>query len=133
MLLFIICNSKIPKLYTPEHKQGLLFVFALLEILTVHLWDCEKEYLNVYLMPQMHIKFNNINTYILCKSNNILFNNNNATLRTLTAGQPWWLSGLVPPLAQGLILETRDRVLHRAPCVEPASPSAYVSASLCLS
>ena len=36
------------------------------------------------------------------------------------------------PLAQGMILETLDRIPHRAPCMEPASPSAYVSASLSL-
>ena len=36
------------------------------------------------------------------------------------------------PLAQGMILETRDRIPRRAPCVEPASPSACVSASLSL-
>ena len=40
---------------------------------------------------------------------------------------------LVPPLAQGLILETQDGVPYQAPCVEPASPSAYVSASLSVS
>ena len=34
------------------------------------------------------------------------------------------------PSAQGMIPETQDQVLHRAPCREPASPSAYVSASL---
>ena len=34
------------------------------------------------------------------------------------------------PLAQGVILECRDRVPHWSPCMEPASPSAYVSASL---
>ena len=34
------------------------------------------------------------------------------------------------PLAQGVILETRDRIPRRAPCLEPASPSACVSASL---
>ena len=45
-------------------------------------------------------------------------------------GQPGWLSGLAPPSAQGVILETWDRVPHQAPCVEPASPSARVSASL---
>ena len=33
-------------------------------------------------------------------------------------------------LAQGMILGSGDRVQHRAPCMEPASPSAYVSASL---
>ena len=37
------------------------------------------------------------------------------------------------PLAQGVILESRDRVPHWAPCMEPASPSACVSASLPLS
>ena len=47
-------------------------------------------------------------------------------------GQPRWLSGLAPPSAQGVILETRDRVPRRAPCMEPASPSACVSASLSL-
>ena len=41
-----------------------------------------------------------------------------------TKGKPGWLSGLAPPSAQGVILETQDRV-HRAPCMEPASPSAF--------
>ena len=35
------------------------------------------------------------------------------------------------PLAQGMILEFRNRVPRRAPCMEPASPSA-LSLSLCL-
>ena len=51
-------------------------------------------------------------------------------------GQPGWFSGLVPPAAQGVILEMRDRVPPGAPGMEPASPSACVSApllSLCLS
>ena len=49
-------------------------------------------------------------------------------------GQPRWLSGLVLPSAQGVILETRDRgVPRQAPSMEPASPSACVSASLSLS
>ena len=34
------------------------------------------------------------------------------------------------PLAQGVILETQDRVPHWAPCMEPASFSACVSAPL---
>ena len=34
-------------------------------------------------------------------------------------------------LAQGVTPGSQDRVLHLAPCVEPASPSAYVS--LCVS
>ena len=39
------------------------------------------------------------------------------------------------PSVQGVTLESRDRILRRAPCMEPASPSACVSAplSLCLS
>ena len=48
-------------------------------------------------------------------------------------GQPGWLSGLALPSAQGLILETRDRVPRWVPCMEPASPSACVSASLSVS
>ena len=47
-------------------------------------------------------------------------------------GQPGWLSGLAPPSAQALILETWDRVQRWAPCVEPASPSACVSPFLSL-
>ena len=37
--------------------------------------------------------------------------------------------------AQGVILGSLDQVLHRAPCMEPASPSACVSVSfsLCVS
>ena len=37
------------------------------------------------------------------------------------------------PLARGTILEAWDRIPRRAPCMEPASPSACVSASLSLS
>ena len=36
------------------------------------------------------------------------------------------------PLAQGVILESQDQVLHQAPGMEPASPSACVFASLSL-
>ena len=36
------------------------------------------------------------------------------------------------PLAQGVILESQDRVLHHDLFMEPASPSANVSASLSL-
>ena len=35
--------------------------------------------------------------------------------------------------AQGVIPESQDRVPHRAPCMEPAAPSACVSASLSVS
>ena len=53
-------------------------------------------------------------------------------LENAGTGQPRWLSGLVPLSAQGVILETWDRVPGLAPCMEPASPSACVSASLSL-
>ena len=54
-------------------------------------------------------------------------------LKIFSLGQPGCLSGLVTPLAQSVILETRDRVPRQVPCMEPASPSACVSVSLCVS
>ena len=51
----------------------------------------------------------------------------------LNPGQPEWLRGLALPSTQGLILETPDQVPLRAPCMEPASPSACVSGSLSVS
>ena len=48
-------------------------------------------------------------------------------------GQPRWRSGLAPPAARGVILETLDRVPRQGLSVEPVSPSAFVSASLSLS
>ena len=33
----------------------------------------------------------------------------------------------------GMIPGSWDRVLHQAPCRDPASPYAYISASLCVS
>ena len=63
----------------------------------------------------------------------ILLSMYNILKKICIRGQPGWLSGLVPPSAQGVILETPDRVPHRAPCMEPASPSACVSASLFVS
>ena len=47
-----------------------------------------------------------------------------------SGGQPRWRSGLALPAARGVILETQDGVPHRAPCMEPASPSASLSMSL---
>ena len=47
---------------------------------------------------------------------------------------PWvaqQLSAL--PSAQGMIPESQDQVPQRAPCMEPAFPSAFVSASFSLS
>ena len=50
-------------------------------------------------------------------------------------GIPGWLSGLMPAFSPGHVLESWDQVPHQAPCMEPASLSAYVSVSLspCLS
>ena len=53
-------------------------------------------------------------------------------LKFVSGGQPQWLSGLAPPSAQGVILGTWDRVPCQAPGMEPASPSACVSASVCV-
>ena len=36
------------------------------------------------------------------------------------------------PSAQVVTLESQDRVPPQVPCMEPASPSAWVSASLCV-
>ena len=66
---------------------------------------------------------------VLSKTNlNIL-----STIRITIQGQPPWHSGLVLPAAHGVILETLDRVPRQALCMEPASPSAYVCLSLCIS
>ena len=51
-------------------------------------------------------------------------------------GTPGWLSGWVPAFFSGHDPRIRDRVQHRAPCVEPASSSACVlplSLSVCVS
>ena len=53
-------------------------------------------------------------------------------IEEILLGAARWLSGLAPPSAQDVILETQDPVPRRAPCMEPTSPSAYVSASLCV-
>ena len=48
-------------------------------------------------------------------------------------GQPLWRSGLVPPAAQGVILETLDRVPRQALCMMSASPSVSLPLSRSLS
>ena len=62
-----------------------------------------------------------------------ILNTTSALNNYMTIGQPGWLSGLVPPSAQGLILETWDRVPRQAPCMEPASLSLSRALSLSLS
>ena len=48
-------------------------------------------------------------------------------------GMSGWLSGLAPAFGSGHDPRVPDRVPHRASCAEPTSPSAWVSASLCVS
>ena len=58
-----------------------------------------------------------------CKKRTLL------TIENKLMGQPQWCSGLAPPASWGVILETRDGVPRQGSCMEPASPSACVSAS----
>ena len=48
-------------------------------------------------------------------------------------GMPGWLSGWASAFGSGRDPGIWDLVPHQAPCGEPASPSAYVSASLSVS
>ena len=48
-------------------------------------------------------------------------------------GAPGWLSGWASAFGSGHDPGIQAWVLHQAPCREPASPSAYVSASLSVS
>ena len=54
-------------------------------------------------------------------------------IKKTSSGQPQWPSSIALPSAQGMILETQVQVLHQTPCMEPASPSACVSAPLSVS
>ena len=51
-----------------------------------------------------------------------------ASIKNLIIGAPGWLSGKASAFGSG-----HDPVLHLVPHREPTSPSAYVSASLCVS
>ena len=48
-------------------------------------------------------------------------------------GTPGWLSGWASAFSSGPDPGIQDQVLHRAPHREPASPSVYVFAPLCVS
>ena len=68
---------------------------------------------------------------VCLRADTILF-----TFKNRQRGMPGWLSGWAPAFGSGRDPRIQDQVPHRAPCEEPASPSAYVSASplnLCLS
>ena len=57
----------------------------------------------------------------------------NLTLEDLMIGHQGGSVVVHLPLAQIMIPGSWDQVLHQAPYREPASPSVYVSASLCVS
>ena len=59
----------------------------------------------------------------------VLGSNKKTTFWGISGGSAVWHL----PLTQGMILESQDQVPHRAPCMEPASPSPCVSASLSMS
>ena len=63
----------------------------------------------------------------------ILLQNNH--IKKWDLGIPGWLKDLAPAFGPGRDLGSPGwyQVPHLAPCVEPASPSACVSASLCIS
>ena len=71
-------------------------------------------------------------TELIDSRRRILLTSHKSFSETLLCGQPGLLSGLAPPLAGGVILETPDGVPHRAPCMGPASPSACVCLSISL-
>ena len=48
-------------------------------------------------------------------------------------GMPWWLSGWASAFGSGYDPEVLGSSPHWALCMEPAPPSAYISASLCVS
>ena len=53
-------------------------------------------------------------------------------IRNSTGPAPGGLSGGASAFSPGVTPGSWDRVPYRAPCMEPASPSAWVSASLSL-
>ena len=74
----------------------------------------------MYLLT-IHIFFNKASVQIFCLFKKI------GGGGSLGGSEVWRL-----PLAQGMILESRDQVPRRASGMEPASPSSCVSASLSL-
>ena len=62
-----------------------------------------------------------------------VFPNNWDTLFIITEGCLGGMAVEHLPSAQSMILGSWDPVPYRVPCMEPASPSAYVSAPLCVS
>ena len=74
---------------------------------------CSLPITNLLLPPQIHCQDAWVAQSIKCRHQ----------------GQPGGSAVWRLPSAQDLILETQDRVPQRAPCMGPASPSAYVSLS----
>ena len=64
---------------------------------------------------------------LMCK----LYDEIKGITKILASRMPGWLSGWASAFGSGHDpLGSWDGVLHQAPCREPASPPAYVSASL---
>ena len=57
----------------------------------------------------------------------------NLKFKRIETGDPRGSAVQRLPSARGVILESRDRVPHQAPCMEPASPSLCLCLSLCVS
>ena len=83
----------------------------------------------MYLWMEYRMWQNNLTILQMCETASL----KEVREKDIDIGQPWWLRGLAPPSAQGVILETRDQILHRAPCMDPALPLPLpLSLSLCL-
>ena len=85
--------------------------------MSVKWFQCQKKYQTLFLGFTQYTKY-----YLIQKR--------------LDVGRPRWLSGLAPPSAQGLILETQDRVPHLAPAwslLLPLPVSLPLSLPLCVS
>ena len=84
-------------------------------------WDCESfSLIDSYHIWSKYLKYG-LKRYFCLK---------NTHFQKHHQGTPGWLRSWASASAQGMILWFQDRVPHRAPCRESASPSAYVSASL---
>ena len=71
--------------------------------------------------------------FVKMKAEFVLSVTGKGVLKSHTLGRLGGLAVKYLPLAQGMILESRDRVPYWAPCMESASPSAYFCLSLCVS
>ena len=99
---------------------------------SLYIWRTLKKNTNVYPLRLRKIWFwSESQATELCQSSKLILM---CRTNDLKVHVPGCLGASVVeclPLAQGVILECWDQVPHWAPRREPASPSAYVSASFC--